>query len=245
MKMELSAKTAKAFVKGIENMTDMILLSFSKSGIKTRTLNSDNTALLDLEIPQSATEVYDFSEDNSFEVALLIADVKDMTKSLVVKDTLMMEYSLDDPTWLILSANGVEKRVRCKNASLLKRHKVPPTESKWSADLPFKQAKAFLSTCKDIPTFEIKVNHNEGIQFQAKNDDETLTLDLSQDEVGLHAEESQVWLTNLTPANLLALLSVASAKTLITLKGGDGSVIKAEWKEAGLVLNGWIAPRTS
>ena len=70
-------------------------------------------------------------------------------------------------------------------------------------------------------------------------------MDLSQDEVGLHAEESQVWLTNLTPANLLALLSVASAKTLITLKGGDGSVIKAEWKEAGLVLNGWIAPRTS
>jgi len=124
MKIELSAKTAKAFVKGVENMTDMILLSFSKGGVKTRTLNSDNTALLDLEIPKASTEVYDFGEDNSFEVALLIADVKDMTKSLVVKDTLYMEYNLDDPTWLILSANGVEKRVRCKNASLMKRHKV-------------------------------------------------------------------------------------------------------------------------
>ena len=141
MKIELSAKTAKAFVKGVENMTDMILLSFTKDGVKTRTLNSDNTALLDLEIPKESTEVYDFGEDNSVEVALLIADVKDMTKSLVVKDTLYMEYNLDDPTWLILSANGVEKRVRCKNASLMKRHKVPPTDSKWSADLPFKQTK--------------------------------------------------------------------------------------------------------
>lgn len=244
MKMELSAKTAKAFVKGVENMTDMILLSFSKGGVKTRTLNSDNTALLDLEIPKASAETYDFQEDNSVEVALLIADVKDMTKSLVVKDTLTVEYSLDEPTWLILSANGVEKRVRCKNASLLKRHKVPDTESNWSADLPFKKAKAFLATCKDSSTFEISVNHKEGIKFQAKNDDETLTLELSSEEVGLHAEETQTWITNMTPANLLSLLSVASAKTLITLKGGHGSVIKAEWKEAGLILNGWIAPRT-
>lgn len=244
MKIELSAKTAKAFVKGVENMTDMILLSFSKDGVKTRTLNSDNTALLDIEIPKASTEVYDFGQDNSVEVALLIGDVKDMTKSLVVKDTLTLEYSLDDPTWLILSANGVEKRVRCKNASLMKRHKVPPSESNWSADLPFKQTKAFLTTCKDVSTFEISVNHKEGIKFQAKNDDESLTLELTPDEVGLHAEENQTWLTNLTPANLLSLLSVASAKTLITLKGGHGSVIKAEWREAGLVLNGWIAPRT-
>ena len=102
MKMELSAKTAKAFVKGVESMTDMILLSFSKGGVKTRTLNSDNTALLDLEIPKASAEIYDFQEDNSVEVALLIGDVKDMTKSLVVKDTLTVEYSLDDPTWTCL-----------------------------------------------------------------------------------------------------------------------------------------------
>ena len=38
MKIELSAKTAKAFVKGVENMTDMILLSFSKDGVKTQPL---------------------------------------------------------------------------------------------------------------------------------------------------------------------------------------------------------------
>jgi len=70
-------------------------------------------------------------------------------------------------------------------------------------------------------------------------------MELSQDEVNLHAEESQTWITNLTPANLLSLLSVASAKTVITLKGSHDAVIKAEWKEAGLILNGWIAPRTS
>ena len=60
MKIELSAKTAKAFVKGVENMTDMILLNFSKGGIKTRTLKSDNTALLDLEIPKVYFQMFTF-----------------------------------------------------------------------------------------------------------------------------------------------------------------------------------------
>jgi len=83
MKIELSAKTAKAFVKGVENMTDMILLNFSKGGIKTRTLKSDNTALLDIEIPKASSEVYEFDNENPVEVALLIADVKDMTKNFV------------------------------------------------------------------------------------------------------------------------------------------------------------------
>ena len=245
MKIELSAKTIKAFVKGVENITEICLLTFDEDGVRTRIMNNDHTALLDLKIPKDSAEVYDFNNSTPIEIGVLIADVKDMTKSLVVKDTLMMEYNLDDPTWLILSANGVEKRVRCKNASLMKRHKAPPTDSKWSADLPFEQTKAFLTTCKDIPTFEIQVNHGEGIQFQAKNDEETLTMELSHDEVNLHAEQSQTWATNLTPSNLLSLLSVASAKTVITLKGSHDAVIKAEWKEAGLILNGWIAPRTA
>ena len=242
MKIELSAKTAKAFVKGVENMTDMILLSFSKGGVKTRTLNSDNTALLDLEIPKASTEVYDFGEDNSFEVALLIADVKDMTKSLVVKDTLYMEYNLDDPTWLILSANGVEKRVRCKNASLMKRHKVPPTDHKWSANLPWKQMKAFLSSCAKEASFRTLVNPT-WIQFQATNDDETLTLQFDKEEVELHIEGESLT-THITPAHFLSLLSVSSAKTVFLMKGNDGSVLEAYWKEAGVILNGWIAPRT-
>ena len=48
-------------------------------------------------------------------------------------------------------------------------------------------------------------------------------------------KKTQTWTTNLTPANLLSLLSVASAKTVITLKGSHDAVIKAELKEAGLI----------
>ena len=241
MKMELSAKTAKAFVKGVEKMTEMPLLVFDSNGVKTRTIKNDNTALLDIQIPKEAAESFEYNASNSVEVAVLIADIKDMTKSLVVKDTLFIEYDTDDPTWLILSANGVEKRVRCKNASLIKRHKAPSIQSKWSADLPFKQTKAFLSSCVKESSFEISVS--DSMQFEAKNDDEKLTLEFDTDEINLHCEDGE-YSTHLTPETFLALLSVASAKTLIRLKGSNGEVVEAHWKEAGLILTGWIAPRT-
>ncbi len=242
MKIELSAKTIKAFVKGVENITEICLLTFDEDGARTRIINSDHTALLDLKIPKDSAEVYDFNNSTPIEIGVLIADVKDMTKSLVVKDTLTIEYNTGDPTWLILSANGVEKKVRCKNASLIKRHKVPPTDHKWSANLPWKQMKAFLSSCAKEASFRTLANPT-WIQFQASSDDETLTLQFDKDEVDLHIEGESL-ITHITPAHFLALQSVSVAKTVFLMKGNNGGVVETGWKEGGVILNGWIAPRT-
>ena len=242
MKIELSAKTIKAFVKGVENITEICLLTFDEDGVRTRIINSDHTALLDLKIPKDSAEVYDFNNSTPIEIGVLIADVKDMTKSLVVKDTLTIEYNTGDPTWLILSANGVEKKVRCKNASLIKRHKVPPTDHKWSANLPWKQMKAFLSSCAKEASFRTLANPT-WIQFQASSDDETLTLQFDKDEVDLHIEGESL-ITHITPAHFLALQSVSVAKTVFLMKGNNGGVVETGWKEGGVILNGWIAPRT-
>ena len=242
MKIELSAKTIKAFVKGVENITEICLLTFDEDGVRTRIMNNDHTALLDLKIPKDSAEVYDFNNSTPIEIGVLIADVKDMTKSLVVKDTLTIEYNTGDPTWLVLSANGVEKKVRCKNASLIKRHKVPPTDHKWSANLPWKQMKAFLSSCAKEASFRTLANPT-WIQFQASSDDETLTLQFDKDEVDLHIEGESL-ITHITPAHFLALQSVSVAKTVFLMKGSEGGVVETGWKEGGVILNGWIAPRT-
>ena len=242
MKIELSAKTVKAFVKGVENLTEICLLTFDTEGVRTRIMNNDHTALLDLRIPKDSAEVYDFSEPNPIQIGVLIADVKDMTKSLVVKDTLTIEYNTGDPTWLVLSANGVEKRVRCKNASLIKRHKVPPTDHKWSANLPWKQVKAFLTSCAKASSFEVLVNADK-ISLNSKTDDESLTLDLDANEIELHLQGESL-ITHITPAHFMSLMSTTSAKTVFSVKGSVASVVETEWAESGLKLRGWIAPRT-
>ena len=242
MKMELSAKTAKAFVKAVENLTEMCLIVFDEDGVRTRVVNADHTAMLDVKIPQSSAEVFDFNEAHPVEIGILIADIKDMTKSLVVKDALTIEYNTGDPTWLTLSANGVQKKVRCKNISLIKRHKAPATDHKWSMNLPWKQVKAFLGSCAKDPLFEILVNV-QMVSLNAKSDDETLTLDLPSSEIDLHIEGESL-ITHITPAHFISLMSNTSAKTVFSAKGSAASVVETEWKESGLQLKGWIAPRT-
>ena len=242
MKMELSAKTAKAFVKAVENMTEICLIVFGKEGVRTRIINSNHTALLDVGIPQSSAEVFDFTESNPVEIGVLIADIKNMTKSLVVKDTLTIEYYPTDPTWLILSANGVQKKIRCKNTSLIKRHKAPVTDHKWSMNLPWKQVKAFLGSCVTGTAFEILVN-NDIVSLNTKSDDETLTLDLPATEIDLHIEGESL-ITHITPETFLSLMSTTSAKTVFSAKGSEASVVETEWTESGLKLRGWVAPRT-
>ena len=242
MKMELSAKTAKAFVKAVENMTEMCLIVFDEDGVGTRIVNNEHTAMLDVKILKSSAEVFDFNESNPVEIGILIADIKDMTKSLVVKDALTIEYSPTDPTWLILSANGVQKKVRCKNISLIKRHKAPTTDHKWSMNLPWKQVKAFLGSCVKDSAFEILVN-NKLVSLNAKSDDETLTLDLPSTEIDLHIEGESL-ITHISPDTFLSLMSTTSAKTVFSAKGSNASVVETEWTESGLKLKGWIAPRT-
>ena len=242
MKMELSAKTAKAFVKAVENMSELCLIVFEEEGVRTRIINSDNTALLDVRIPAASAESFEFNESNSVEIGVLVNDIKDMTKSLVVKDTLVIEYNTGDPTWLILSGNGVEKKVRCKNASLMKRHKSPPTEHKWSMSLPWKQVKAFLTSCAKSPTFEILVN-TDRVSLLSKTDDESLSLELLSSDVDLHIE-GQSLSTTLTPSHFITLMSTTSAKTVFLAKGDTSSIIEVEWEESGLSLRGWVAPRT-
>jgi len=216
MKMEVSAKTAKAFVKAVENMTEMCLIVFDKDGVRTRVVNGDHTAMLDVKIPHLSAEVFDFNESHPVDTG--------------------------DPTWLTLSANGVQKKVRCKNISLIKRLKVPTTDHKWSMNLPWKQVKAFLGSCAKDPLFEILVNV-QMVSLNAKSDDETLTLDLPSTEIDLHIEGESL-ITHITPAHFISLMSTTSAKTVFSAKGSAASVVETEWTESGLQLKGWIAPRT-
>ena len=242
MKMELSAKTAKAFVKAVENMGEICLIVFDEEGVRTRIVNGDHTALLEVRIPKDSAELFAYEEQNPVEIGILIADIKDMTKSLVVKDTLTIQYNTGDPTWLILEANGVHKKVRCKNTSLIKRHKAPPTDHKWSANLPWKQVKAFLTSCAKSSSFEVLVNSN-AIYLKTKSDDESLTLDFGGSEIDLHIEGESL-ITHITPAHFISLMSTTSAKTVFSAKGSVASVVETEWTESGLKLRGWIAPRT-
>ena len=65
MKMELSAKTVKSFVKAIENMNEMTLIVFDDKGVKTRLVNPSHTCMLDVRIPIISAESFEFKESRT------------------------------------------------------------------------------------------------------------------------------------------------------------------------------------
>ncbi len=84
---------------------------------------------------------YEFNESNPVEFGIVVNHLKDMTKAMTVKDkhTLLIEYDLENPTWLVLTSCGVKKNLRLLKSSMMKRHKTPNFDSLWSAKIPYKQ----------------------------------------------------------------------------------------------------------
>ena len=236
----MNAKTAKTFVKALEKLNEESLLIFDKEGIRTRIMDKDHTHILDIRIPKESTEVYNFGGANATEVGVVVERIKDLTKTLTVKDNLQIEYNLNDATWLHLSANGVERKVRLLNATHMKRLDVPPTEHKWSAKLPMKEMKAFLTSLGKTLHFDILVDKT--VSFVATTDDGEVRLDFDKSEIDFHCEDGD-FETTLTTAHFLTLIAATSAKTKFSIQGGNDAVVETSWTEANINLKGWIAPK--
>tara|TARA_R110002012_G_scaffold319529_1_gene540508 strand:- start:6431 stop:7177 length:747 start_codon:yes stop_codon:yes gene_type:complete len=240
MNITMSAKIAKLFVKAIEKLNEESLIVFNEDGIKTKIVDGDNSTLLDVRIPKDSVNDFSFNGASATEVGVVIARVKDLTKTLTTKDSLEMEYDIKNPTWLKMTANGVERKVRLLNSTHMKRVSTPATEHHWSASLPMKEVKAFLTSIGKTDKFEISVK-DKSIYFKAVTDDGEVLLDFDNDSVGLHKEDGD-YKTFICPIKFLNLISATGQKTILDVKGSDDSIVEVIWSEADMNFHGWVAP---
>ena len=240
MKINMSAKIAKTFVKAVEKLNEESLLIFDSEGLKTKIVDNENATLLDIKIPKSSANEFSFNGASATEVGVVIERVKDLTKTLTTKDSIIMNYELENPTWLIMSANGVERKVRLLDASHMKRVKTPSTEHHWSASLPMKEIKAFVKSLGTTSSFEIKVN-DDGMLLYSETDDGEIRLEFLKDAILLHKETGE-FTTKISADKFTDLLSATGVITTIDLKGGDSAIVEAQWNEAGMNFVGWVAP---
>lgn len=241
MNIEMSAKTAKTFVKAIEKLNEESLLVFDSEGVRTKIVDGENAALLDVRIPKSSVNAFSFNGASATEVGVVVERMKDLTKTLTVKDSISIDYDLDSPTWLIMSANGVERKVRLLNSAHMKRIQTPNTEHHWSANLPMKEVKSFIKSLGGTKDFYISVK-TDAVSFYATTDDGEIRLDLGADKV-LHCEEGD-FKTLVSTSKFTNILAATGVKTVVTLKGADDAIVEASWEEAGMNFVGWLAPLT-
>ena len=240
MEINMSAKIAKTFVKAVEKLNEESLLVFDDEGLKTKIVDNDNASLLDIKIPKSSANEFSFNGASATEVGVVIERVKDLTKTLTTKDSIKLNYDLENPTWLVMSANGVERKVRLLNSSHMKRVNTPSTEHHWSVSLPMKEIKAFVKSLGKTSSFEINVK-DEGIVLYSETDDGEIRLEFDKDAIALHKETGD-FTTKISSDKFTDVLSATGVKTIIELKGGDATIVEAQWVEAGMNFVGWIAP---
>ena len=241
MNIEMSAKTAKTFVKAIEKLNEESLLVFDEEGVRTKVVDGENASLLDVRIPKSSVNAFSFSEASATEVGVVVERMKDLTKTLTVKDTINIDYNMETPTWLTMSANGVERKVRLLNSAHMKRIQTPSTEHHWSVSLPMKEVKAFIKSLGAANGFTITIGDKK-VALHAETDDGEIRLDLNETNL-LHAEEGS-FSTKVSTDKFSKILAATGIKTVVTLKGSNEAVIEAQWTEAGMNFVGWVAPLT-
>jgi DNA polymerase III sliding clamp (beta) subunit (PCNA family) len=247
MKAELDVKLAKAFVKAMENTNDMALIFFEEGGLKTKLMDSNGYRLLDIRINAEDMISYEFNESNPVEFGIVVNHLKDMTKAMTVKDkhTLLIEYDLENPTWLVLTSCGVKKNLRLLKSSMMKRHKTPNFDSLWSAKIPYKQIKSFLTSIGKTEVFSVNVA-DEQFKFVAKTDEGELESEIT--EIDLHFDKSNGDSHEilLGTENFANALSTSGAKTELFVKGGNDSMpLQFEWGFEKLNIKSWVATRTT
>jgi DNA polymerase III sliding clamp (beta) subunit (PCNA family) len=245
MKAELDVKLAKAFVKVMENTNDMALIFFEESGLRTKIMDSNGYRLLDLRIPSENMISYEFTESNPVEFGIIVSHIKDMTKGMTVKDkhTLTLDYDLESPTWLNLESCGVKRKLRLLKSSMMKRHKTPTLESLWSAKIPYKSVKSFLTSIGKTEIFSLMVS-SEDFSFNAKTDDGVMESDLSEIDLHFDTSDGESQEIILGTDNFNKSISTSGSKTELFVKGGDSSTpLELEWIFEGVNIKSWVATR--
>ncbi len=246
MKAELDVKLAKAFVKAMENTNDMALIFFEEEGLRTKLMDSNGYRLLDIRIPSESMISYEFLEENAVEFGVIVNHIKDMTKGMTVKDnhTLLIEYDLEEPTWLSLESCGVKRKLRLLKSSMMKRHKTPTIEALWSAKVPYKSVKAFMTSIGKTDVFSLLLNPKL-MNFHAKTDDGVMESELSDIDLHYDTKEGEEHEILLGKDNFANTLSTSGAKTSIFIKGGNPHTpLECEWVFEKLNIKAWIATRS-
>lgn len=251
MKAELGVKLAKAFVKAMENTNDMALIFFEEGGLRTKLMDSNGYRLVDIRIRAEDMISYDFESleenDKTVEFGIIVSHLKDMTKAMTVKekDTLLIEYDLQDPTWLSLTSCGVNRKLRLLKSSMMKRHKTPTIDSLWSAKLPYKPIKSFLTSIGKTEVFSIIVNQEQPhLTLKATTDEGHMETEINDIDFHLETSEGSQIEILLGTENFANTVSTSGASTKLSFLGGNASTpLEIEWDFEKLRLHSWIATR--
>lgn len=237
--LEMTGSMVKDLVKAIENVNEECVWNFDSQGLHIRMSDIYKYKMLDISL--NSEDFISYSCDVPVKMGIVIDRIKDVSKTLKTKDTLILSstYNPENPeteSYITLKANGLSRSVKLIDVKMVSE--VPSLSGAESA-----LAKGFKTTVKSEPfknflkaaskslSFDVVVE-NGGLSLQSKTEEGLVSVDYLESDI-LLTPVSYEGNTQYSVKEIEAATSTMNG--MITMRGcaidsfGEGGLIEISW----------------
>lgn len=200
-----------------------------------RTVCANHFKMVDLWIKPDAFKEYDCDEE--VKLGVVIDRIKDITKTLIAKDELVISY---EEGKLSLVANGINRAIKLLRLEYMNEIKaLPDFHYTYSLHTSSKEIRDFLKTTGKTVAFDSIIRKESGkpiIIWRSKNDDEPIEWcpDLQavddDDELIRTATFGDLSSTTYTTEEVLASIGGTQRTQPLTIQGGQDIPMRFDWQ---------------
>jgi hypothetical protein len=191
--------------------------------------------MVDLWVKPDAFKEYECQEE--VKVGVVIDRIKDITKTLVAKDELVISYENEK---LALIANGINRAIKLLRLEYMTEiQTLPDFHYTYSLQTSSKEIRDFLKTTGKTVAFDSIIRKEAGLMailWRSKNDDEPiewcpdLTAVDDDEELIRIATFGDLSSTTYTTEEVLAAIGGTQRTQPLTLQGGQDIPMRFDWE---------------
>ena len=238
--LTMSCKLAKEIVKAIETTDEQAIFVFDKHGLFVRV--SDPLHIREGEIMVGANEFEEYNyqaEEEQMRLGVVISRLKDITKTLVKKDELKLEY--EEGTNRILTwSNNLQRSIRLIKSELMNAIPEISVSHLYGCVLEATTLKPFLKASNAKGGVVDIITDNKFI-LCSESDDGSVEISMTSEQVQLNPSD-YMSMTTYSVEEINKATSTAVGD--IQLRGKQDSPIELSWITAtGMRVKAWVASK--
>ena len=226
-----NGKTMKRIVKAIEHINEECIFNFDNTGLLVRMSDVYKHKMIELFIHRDTFSSYKCN--TPFAIGVVIDRIKDVTKTLSMKDEMEFEY---EEGWakVLLRAKGLSRSVKLIDTNMIGVVPFLNLEHKYDFQIDSTPIKAFMKAASKTSNFDV-ITSRDSVAFLTETDEGGI-------DVCWEVENSFESETNYPTEALIK--STATMSGVVNVKGDQHGVLQINWDlDEGSYITALIAPR--
>jgi len=238
--LTMSCKLAKEIVKAIETTDEQAIFVFDKHGLFVRVSDPLHIRVVEIMVEANEFEEYNYqAEEEQMRLGVVISRLKDITKTLVKKDELKLEY--EEGTNRILTwSNNLQRSIRLIKSELMNAIPEISVSHLYGCVLEATTLKPFLKASNAKGGVVDIITDNKFI-LCSESDDGSVEISMTSEQVQLNPSD-YMSMTTYSVEEINKATSTAVGD--IQLRGKQDSPIELSWITAtGMRVKAWVASK--